>query len=1055
MFYLHVSNRTENLLEQLSEVIAIDKQPGLFAAELFLIQSQGMERMVSQTLATTLGSFCNFKFFLPLDFLEHIATILNIDCSTANYSRQLLTWRIDELLRELKGDLYSPLRNYIEGSNSDLKRFQLAGHLAYVFDQYQIMRPDLISMWEKGQRGTEHDSELYQMALWNRLTAQPSGKDHRGLLFAKTIEILASDKGIGNTKKLPKRISVVGLHSMPPVYLDYLCALSSHIDVHFLLLSPCENYWGNVENRKEIIQKKIQSLENVADTGDSSQHPLLIALGRQGRDLQNMLLDKADVALEFASYKDPTNGESSATLLHNLQKDLLKGALPTERLAEKSIDDSIQIVSCHSKQRELMVLKDHLLRLLYQNPDLELRNIVVMTPDIQEYSSLIPGLFSDIQHSISDRSVRFKNSAIQAFILFLDLTHGRYGWSEVMDVLRQQSVYPQFHLMARDLDILQEWIIAAGVRWGLSADQRVEAGSGGGGSSTWGTGLDRLLMGYAVDSKEYVDGVLPFTELEGRAASPLGGLCEFIDILERAGKDFGLRHDLKTWSELLLSYVEQLLGSGHERELVELRTMVTDLAIPWEKFHTQAVNFEVIQEWFQKATNESRSSSGFLRGHLTFCSMLPMRSIPFKVVCLLGLNNGVFPKQDKNDTFDLMVDDFRVGDRSARADDRYQFLEAILATRSHLYLSYIGQSIKNNKPVPPAVVVTELLDILESCYDARELVVKHPLHPFSRKYFDEKEVSLFSYNNYYCRTAQLLQEDKKSPGKWWQTELPWEKRAVPLRELITFYNNPQKYFLEYCLGVNLSDSDGLVEDRELFEIQGLDKYGAEQLMLGAVMTDQSDQLYERLQDSGQWTLGNPGEISFESSFDTVSHYSEIVKKQNFGSPVASHPIELEFEQCTLTGVLSNLYEEGVMILRFGKLRGKDLIKAWLHHQLLLRLGLGDSTRLVATDMVIGWTGVQQQPSLEALVRLFVSGCKQPICFFPEPSLTYVQQQTKSRARTSPLQAATKTFIHRLEKGYEPEIALLYQTEDIETLLGTEFEAYCKDIFLAIWESRDE
>ncbi len=1040
----------------MAEVMKADKQANLFAKELFLIQSQGMERMIAQTLADEFRCFCNFKFFQPLDFLGFVADNLGMGITPDGFQRQILAWRLDGLLRDLSGGVYRPLITYLSGEDSALKRFQLARRLANIFDQYQVMRPDMLSKWERGVLATTHPAENWQMDLWRRLLAQPGGEVHRGMLFSQVIERLKTEKNLSGL--LPKRISVIGLHTLPPIFLNYLNSLSIHMDVQLFLLSPCRNYWGNVESLKTAFKRKIRQPISQAQP-EEEHHPLLAVLGRQGRDLQNMMLEDANFALEFASYEDPLGKReyTSATLLQRMQADLLDGFLPIELQSSLATDDdSIQVVSCHSKLREMSVLKDHLLRLLHQDAELELREIIVMAPDIQEYASLIPAVFENIQHSIADRSLRRRNSVIAAFLKFLDLFTGRFGWSEMLDVLRQPVVFPQFQLSLSDLDTLQQWVVDVGIRWGLSGKQRSEGGLPGFDEASWRAGLDRLLMGYAIEANEFIDGVLPFADIEGRGAYALGGLCRFIEVVESARHDFQQGRAIGEWSQTLQGIVQQLFGNEYEQELVELRAVIAELSESISLFHSGEVGFEVIREWFNQSAKESRSSTGFLRGQLTFCSMLPMRSIPFKVVCLIGLNDGTFPKNDNHDTFDLMGTDFRPGDRSPRTDDRYQFMEAILAARSHLYLSYIGQSIRTNDLIPPSVVVTEFLETLENGYGAKDIVVRHALHPFSKKYFIEGgDRRMFSYDSYYCRTAEMLQHGAQSPVEWWRGELGREIAEVSIGDLLKFYTNPQKFFIKECLGIRLDSGDLLPDDREMFEVSGLDKYYVEEELVRSGLSGNQGDLFKKFQTEGQWPLGTSGQLAFEEKKSGVDTFIMQVHELEMGARLADVPMELHVGSYRLVGMLSNLYENGIMLVRYGKLRGRDLLSAWIHHLLLRRLDHSAQTRIVTEDRVIAFSDAAERPDLEMLLNHFAEGCRAPSPFFVEPAFSYAGQLANTRARTSPLDKALLTLNTRLQNGYEPEWQLLLSGSGEEVGLGPEFERLCHEIMCPVWSVVDE
>lgn len=1035
----------------MAEVMRVDRQPSLFATELFLIQSQGMERMIGQSLADEFRCFCNYKFFLPLDFLEFIADRLGLGISPDGFQRQTLTWRLDGLLRDIEGQVYQPLFIYLSGQNTDLKRFQLARRLANIFDQYQIMRPDMLTKWQSGARSTAHPTELWQMDLWRRLLAQPGGDIHRGMQFSQVIDRLNSKNDFSGL--LPGRISVIGLHTLPPMYLSYLTSLSQHMDIHFFLLSPCRNYWGNVQSKRTQLKRSVDN---------SSEHSLFAALGSQGRDLQNMMLEGADFALEFSSYADPLAGQNymDATLLQRLQADLLEGRISIEQQSPlAAFDDTIQVVSCHSKLREISVLKDHLLNLLHLDSSLELRDIIVMAPDIQEYAPLIPAVFEDIQHSIADRSIRRQNSVIAAFLSFLDLFSGRFGWSEVLDLLRKPVVFPQFQLSSTDMDTLQQWIIGAGIRWGLSGQQRSEGGLLDFAETSWEAGLDRLLMGYAIDSDEFIDGVLPFADIEGRGAYALGGLCQFIEVIVSAHGDFQQSRMVSGWADKLLEIIQQLFGEAYEQELVELRGIVTELSESISPFHSGEVGFRVIREWLSQSTKESRSSTGFLRGQLTFCSMLPMRSIPFKVVCLIGLCDGVFPKNDTHDTFDLMGTNFRAGDRSPRADDRYQFMEAILAARSHLYLSYIGQSIRTNEVIPPSVVVTEFLEVLDNEYGAKDLVVRQPLHPFSKKYFAARgDAKLFSYDSYSCRVAATLERGTQSPAGWWQGRLDGIMDRILLSDLLRFYSNPQKFFIKDCLGIKLDMGEDLPDEREMFAVSGLDKYYVEEEMIRSGLAGKIDDIFDKIKTKGLWPLGTSGQIAFAEKRAGIEEFLVKVQAQEMGARVTDMPLDLEAGEYRLMGTLSNLYENGVLLVRYGNLRGRDLLAGWIHHLVLNRLVPSGKTRIVALDTVVGFSGdacAAMSPDLEALLSHFDKGCREPSALYVEPAFVYARQPANPRSRTSPLDKAMQTLNVFLEKGYEPEWALLHSGSDGQLEFIAEFEQICQAIMSPIWSAANE
>ncbi len=226
-----------------------------------------------------------------------------------------------------------------------------------------------------------------------------------------------------------------------------------------------------------------------------------------------------------------------------------------------------------------------------------------------------------------------------------------------------------------------------------------------------------------------------------------------------------------------------------------------------------------------------------MTGGMTFCAMLPMRSIPFRVICLLGMNDDAYPRQTKPLGFDLMARNPRPGDRSRRNDDRYLFLEAILSAREKLHISYVGQSIQDNSIRPPSVLVSELLDYIEEGFEVpgekilEHIVTKHRLQAFSPEYFRKKGklIQLFPGESArpHGRSWILTKKERRfitrglpEPSEEWKT--------VDVNQLCRFLTNPAKFLLTQRLGIYLEEEEALFDETEPFEVKGLEKYQLEQ-----------------------------------------------------------------------------------------------------------------------------------------------------------------------------------------------------------------------------------
>ncbi|PIE68529.1 MAG: exodeoxyribonuclease V subunit gamma [Deltaproteobacteria bacterium] len=1071
MFYLHISNRTENLLAQLGTVLQADRQDP-FSRELFLVQSQGMERLILQSLADQLGVFANFRFFFPLELLHYIAELLDLGISPDGFDRNILLWRLELLLRE--SDIYenSSLQTFLTGDNAARKRFQLARRLADCFDQYQLMRSEMIFHWQEGKNFFKDCSvESWQMALWQRLLAQKGGDKHRAKFFREMIVFLQQAKPGSLAAVLPYRISVFGVHTLPPLFLEYLSSLARHVDIHFYLLSPCKHYWGDIKGRGAWIHEALTTScipENEEEPFEA--HPLLASLGRQGRDLQNIMVE-IDFAMEFASYTDPVEmakeEKRRPRLLEIVQSDLLAGRVHFGQIS--CYDSSLRIISCHSRLRELEVLRQHLLDLLEKNKKLQLRQIVVMAPDLQDYAPFIPAVFHDMEYSLADRSLRLRNQVVAAFTLFLSLFSGRFGRSEILELLQYQVVASRFSLNTSELEKISHWTEKAGVRWGLSANHRQNLGVHPFAQGSFRAGLDRLLMGYAVSCDDFIDGILPFSEIEGKEAQALGGFCEFIDFLDRTRVVFDKEHSLTEWEFLLQDCISHLFIDDNSADLTELRVLLASLSESERFTGPQSVEFQVIEDWFNGRSSESLSSSGFLRGQLTFCSMLPMRSIPFQVVCLLGLDDGVFPRSDRKDTFNLLAASRLPGDRSARSDDRYQFLEAILAARDTLYLSYCGQSEKNGEHLPPSVVVAELLELLDKGYGIKNIVVSHPLYPFSSRYFDNSCPDLFSYSEEDLSVAQSQQNLfdtpslSESPFSWWSGTVEPAEETVSAGELLEFYKNPPAWFVRNSLGIsfNLDKVDG--EDSEMFEPDSLVDYRVNetlfQRLFFAEKKDDKEELLQKFQDAGQWPLGNPGKLRFYHHYKELEDFVAQAKSLPLGFPLPDRSLAVEICCETINlcigATLTHRYEGGNLQVFCGRLKGYHLLSAWICHLfenyqsqnprstwLLTREGCGcfqqkHVEEFAATDL-----------SFDHLVKLWQQGRRQPLPLYTEPAFIFARHYIDGKGNS--LAKAVQSAQYSIDNGWEPEWNLLLAGKSVEKSLNDDFRRYAEKILVPLY-----
>ncbi len=219
-------------------------------------------------------------------------------------------------------------------------------------------------------------------------------------------------------------------------------------------------------------------------------------------------------------------------------------------------------------------------------------------------------------------------------------------------------------------------------------------------------------------------------------------------------------------------------------------------------------------------------------GGVTFSSLTSLRGLPYRVICLLGMDDGMLPSLARADEFDLMAKFGKLGDRQRRDDERNLFLDLLLAARDRLLIAYTGRSIRDNAALPPAALIDELLDYLAEASagahaspgelaDARaRFVFEHPLQPFAPEYF-EPGAPLFTYEPERAELARTLALGRpEAPVTFFAEPLPPEDETEPVAfdDFVRFWRHPARALLRDRLGIALFDAESELGDTEPFEL---------------------------------------------------------------------------------------------------------------------------------------------------------------------------------------------------------------------------------------------
>jgi exodeoxyribonuclease V gamma subunit len=998
----------EILLDHLAEVL---KEPvgSALSREAIVVQSRGMSRWISMELAKKFGVWGNSDFPFPNKFVKDLFAESMPDVDTSDsFETEILTWRvISQLEQLLDKPEFKELHIYLTGHSRGLKMYQLAEKIADTFDQYTLYRGDVLERWESGSASD------WQALLWRALAGD---EYHRAKVKTEFLTRLADSRI--KTSQLPSRVLIFGLSYMPAFHMEILAAIASYADVHIFVLSPCREYWGDILTEKSRARHS-KDFNVVAEEGNA----LLASLGRLGRNFSNLILESG---AQFGIEQDEYVESSGDTLLTSLQNGILTltNADAKNKIEIAPDDRSIAVHSCHSPMREVEVLHDQLLDMFATMDGLALRDIIVMTPDIETYSSYISAVFSGnqdpkrrIPFTIADRSMRSEGRVGETLLAIMSLPGGRFTAPEVVDILASDSVCSCFDISRDDIDRIKKWLKATHITWGMSADDRTASGLPGYTEGSWLAGLERLVFGYALSSDDTVliDGVLPFDNMEGEAATILGRFVQFVRSLHAAASDLGRPRTLSQWRETLRTIQKNFFTSSKAvvREYNSIENVIDSLGnIEGRSRYPHEVGLDVIRLWFQKRLDIEGAGVGFLSGKVTFCAMLPMRSIPVKVVALLGMNDGLFPRQSSSPGFDIIPANPRPGDRSLRDEDRYLFLEALLSARERLYISYTGLSIRDNSIIPPSVLVSELLDFLDRGYQRGEgefhtsLVTLHRLQPFSAAYFNGQDKDLFSYSSENLSAARgHLTASRERPQFFSVPVSPPDElfREVRIADLLKFFENPSAYILRHRLGIKPEEKIAPLEEREIFSLDSLHAYHIKKELLAHVIAGRNaHELYPVIRARGILPPACLGDTIFEKLADEVTGFAGLVVQtidgQQFLPPL---DVDLTIGKQRIYGRISNVLTKQLLRYRSSKLSAKDQVKLWIEHLILNFADTGEypkqSTLIMLNGSVILPPAADSKALLEVLLNRYWQGLSVPLHFFPRSSLAYADKGKISSA----------------------------------------------------------
>lgn len=850
------ASRLEALLDPLVGLLDAAPPANVLAPQTVIAAHPGMRHWLAGALAGKRGSggiVANLRITLPSTWLDELALAVldSTAVAVAPYRRDRLRWRIHELLPGVDDP---QVRAYLGSGDTARRRYQLADRLARLYTQYLTYRPDWLQAWERGRDDLPEPTFL--ALLWRQLHAA-IGTPHRGERVHALVRELARHP---EKQATFEPLHIFGVSHLAHAELDLLRAVAQVRPVVLYVPDPCREYWAGLRGERAQLREMALRTDFTEDSERFFQqlgHPLLADWGRMGQHFMLNLQNVEDaIRMDVRHWQDERPIEGGG-LLQRLQESLrqldpARAAPLAGGYATAMADRSLRVHLCHTRLRELEVLRDVLLHELAERPELKPSDIVVMAPDIQAYVPLLPVVFGEsgraygpLPYHLADVAVARTHPLLEAFSRLLDIPDARLGAPELLDLLEVPEIARALALTEDDRETLTRWLRQSRVAWALDGEHRARFGVPAIEETTFAWGMDRLLAGYAMGDAaagqgqawSLPDGELwPVEGVHGPQAQVLGALDRLLLELAALQRDTAQARTASAWATRLQQLLDALFRiDARDSQAVEalslLRRFIQATAAETADCGLDPpLDFAVVRDVLRERLAAAPERQRFLLGGVTFCGMVPQRAIPFQVVAVLGLNDGEFPRNASDAGLDLMARHRRLGDRDVRSDDRYLFLETVMAAREVLHLSYLAEGVRDGKPRNPAAPLAELLQFLDEQADLRAVDadidehplppgttrefrrpwrVRHPLQPFDARYFDGSDPRLCCYDAGFAAMRAGVETPRSFlDGPPSQEAVP-EGGPIPLREVQAWYRDPSRQVLAAQLHVRL---DALEDD---------------------------------------------------------------------------------------------------------------------------------------------------------------------------------------------------------------------------------------------------
>ena len=957
MLTIYRSNKAEWLAEILGQELRLNP-PEITEEVNIIVSTWPSSRWLSEKLSIINNINALVKYPFPGTYLKRLVKrIIGIDPDEKDpWEKNQLVWNILELLPELmKEEEAQVIRSWLKISDKEdtqinLNLWDLANNIAETFDDYILYRPEIIKQWlskktkKKSREISVNKNILWQEILFN-LLYKKINKDPFCIQVEKAIKRLKKD----DISKLdyPKNLYVYGLSSLAPLQIDLIQAFSKVINIKIYIISPCNDLWQRCEARRLQFRN---TWNTPPDRQWLLESPRLEAfLGRMGAEYQQLLEGSGEYQLGDRNEEDifsltadiATNKGNKPNLLEQLQQELLSTKSESILTKEKS-DKSLLFLKSPGKYRQVELIRDHILQLFSDDIEIQPRDILIMTPQVDSYAPIITSVFNNIDKNttqlpwvITDKSQEDKVGLIHFVLNLFEISASRLTASIFENLLINPALRTQQNISIDEVSDIIKSLQSAGFTWGLDSSERFGEETH---SLCWC--LERFLLGLVLPDNPIngISNISPYSENISstefiKAWGILSKLCNYIDAIRS-------KRSCKEWIKLITSLVKDLFGDGGEWawEEQQLLTVVNNWGLITDNCELE-IDCLVVKDIITKALSSTNGKFGHRTGKITISALEPMRAIPHKIIIIMGLESRTFPRIENRRSFNLLERKRELGDPNQYDKDRYSLLEALISTRQNLLVSWNSKDEKTGEDLEPPSPIQQWLNYLKiklGDNTFQEILIEPPANPLDHFNFIKTENSqIMSCDRKNLEAREWL--EKAIPTKNISLALPLKRKEINVSELKSYsfektkewLLNPQITWLKEH-EIQSREFVNLIEDNDFLELSELERY---KLLKHRLQSSDLLNINHTKNDSNYWEENYSGKGVFPPKGSGLIEKDLLQERWNNLISAIYATGQITKRSIEMQELEGEFYFGGKNLIQIevGSLKYKTLMNGWLNH----------------------------------------------------------------------------------------------------------------------------